>query len=465
MKLFTLGMNYFRNCWNSLTNIGVDEEAGIDESRYVRFTNVIALLTALAVLSYIPYSIYKSQNVLAALQVIDAICVISVIWLNYRSWHMLSRQAYLFIINSFVLINAFFIGYQGHAQDFFYISYIVPFLLFRISDYKNILVGVLMAVLFFNIYEHFYPYFSSYNLDMATQKGIYEINTWMKFVLFGVAIYNLAFYNYQSEKELETSNNKLRAQAEELKRSNKDLEQFAYIISHDLKAPVRNISSFMKLLLSRYGDSVQPTAKEFIELSKTSAERLSKQIEDLLAYCKVGRNLPAASTVDLNDMVKTIRLELGEKLNEGRASIIVQRRLPMLKNVHLSMVHHVLQNLIANGIKFNTSKFPEIKIDFKQEQDCVRFMVTDNGIGIEPGYEARLFQMFQRLHNNDKFEGTGIGLAVCKKIVNFYGGQIGYESQPGEGTTFWFTLPKSYMAPHASKSSDLTTRAEISVAA
>jgi light-regulated signal transduction histidine kinase (bacteriophytochrome) len=265
----------------------------------------------------------------------------------------------------------------------------------------------------------------------------------MKFVLFGVAIYILSYYNFTTETELALTNKKLEEQAEELKRSNNDLEQFAAIISHDLKAPVRNVSSFMTLLIRRYGGALEPDALNFIELSKNSTDRMARQIDDLLAYSKLGRDLPATGIVDVNILIETIRVELGEKIRDKNAAIIVDRHLPILRNVHSSMVHHILQNLIANGVKFNTNERPEVRINCIEAIDKYVFCIRDNGIGIDGAFQDKLFQMFKRLHTDSEFEGTGIGLAVCKKIVEYYGGIIWLESKKGEGTCFYFSLPKT----------------------
>ena len=248
---------------------------------------------------------------------------------------------------------------------------------------------------------------------------------------------------HQLEAELGAANKKIEQQATDLKRANDDLEQLAYIVSHDLKAPVRNISSFMKLILLKYGASFTGDAREFIEHSKLSAEQLSKQIDDLVSYCRVGRNLHPASTVDVEQMIKTIQAELSVKINERNAQIIVEQKLPVLHQVHSGMIHHVFYNLIDNAIKFNTNENIEVRVGSKEEDGSFKFSVTDNGIGIAPEYKGKLFQMFKRLHSDDQFEGTGTGLAVCRKIVTFYKGSIWLENEPGKGTTFYFTLPKS----------------------
>jgi signal transduction histidine kinase len=429
--------------WHCLTSVGADGITDEREAKYIRFSNVVATLTALAVFSYIPFSLYMGHYTLAVLQFIDTLCVLCVLLFNYWGYNSLARHAYLITVNGFVLINSCMIGYQSKVHEFFYISYIVPFLLFSVKDYKNIVIGVVVAILFFNLYFILYPYFESYNLDLNSQQTIYRINLWMKFVLFGVAIYILSYYNHISERQLEEANAKLTSKASELKRSNEDLEQFASIISHDLKAPVSNISSFMQLLQRRYASTLDKDANEFINLSKKSADRMAKQIEDLLSYSKMGRNLPTATLVDLNEVIKTIKIELGGKVLEKNAKITQIASLPTITKVHTSMIHHIFQNLVANGIKFNTNVAPEVVIDYQIQGSNYVFEVRDNGIGIDAAYKDKLFQMFKRLHSNEEFEGTGIGLAVCKKIVDFYGGDIWFDSKPGMGTSFFFTLPRN----------------------
>lgn len=438
-------LSILRDFWTCLTSVGASEGLEVHERKYVKFTNVIAVLTALAVFSYIPVSICQHQYLLAILQTIDTLFVLSVLWLNWRHYTNVARYTYIIVVNGFVYINSCFIGYASHVQDFFYISYIVPFLLFSARDYRNIVSGVLIAIGFFFIYEHTYQYFTGYNVNAAAQQAIYNTNIWMKFILFGLAIYILSYYNYSTEAELASSNDKLKQQAAELQRSNKDLEEFGSIISHDLRAPVRGISSFLTLLRRRYADQLDSSALEFIDMAQGSAERMSRQIEDMLSYSKVARNLPAPATVDVNAIVRIIQMELGERFKERNAQIIQRGELPPLREVHQTLIHHIFQNLISNGIKFNTAADPQVEISHYAEGDRHVFRIQDNGIGIDTQYSGKLFQMFKRLHTEEQFEGTGIGLAICKKIVNHYGGDIWFESQPGAGTSFFFSLPRRPM--------------------
>jgi len=433
--------------WYCLISVGLTSAVDEKEAKYIKFTNVVALLTAMSVVAYIPFSLFRGYYILGLLQSIDTVFVLTVLLFNHLGYHKTARHLYIFVINSFVLINSCFIGFDSRVHDFFYIAYIVPFLLFSVKDYKNIVAGVLTSIIFFNIYEVVYPHFVQYNLDATTQHMIYSINLWMKFVLFGVAIYILSYYNYSTETELALSNKKLEEQAEELKRSNNDLEQFAAIISHDLNAPVRNVSSLMDLLLRRYRHTMDAEAVNVIELSRDSTERMGRQIDDLLSYSKLGRNLPPAGPVDVSSLIATIQIELGEKIRAKKAVIIVENQMPVITHVHGSMMHHIFQNLISNGIKFNTNIKPEVRISCKLSGNNYLFSVRDNGIGIDDIYMDKLFHMFKRLHTDAEFEGTGIGLAVCKKIIDFYGGSIWLESEKGRGTYFYFTIPRRKSPP------------------
>ncbi len=428
--------------WICLTSVGTDKPVEEGDLKYVRYTNVVAVLTTLAVFLYIPYSLFTGNYLLAALQAVDTFCVLLVLGFNHKGYHKPARHLYFVVVNVFVLINSCFIGPQSGVQDFFYISYVVPFLLFSVKDYKNIIAGVLIPIGFFYLYRVVSPYFAKYNLDVPTQLHIANVNVWMKFVLFGLAIYILAYYNYKTENQLKRSYKIVREQTEELARSNKDLEQFAFVISHDMKTPVSNIGSFMGILKQNFSSALPPAGVQLVEQSETSAKRLANQIDDLLAYCKVDRNLPPAAHVDLNFVVDTINIEFGDKLRSRNAEIIVEKPLPVLGQLHTSMIHHVFQNLIANGIKFNTNEHPVVSIGWKvSDEGTLLFSVTDNGIGIDSRYKDKLFQMFRRLHNSSQFEGTGIGLAVCRKIINYYNGEIWFDSVNNQGTTFYFSLP------------------------
>ncbi|KTD27961.1 CHASE3 domain-containing protein [Legionella maceachernii] len=231
-------------------------------------------------------------------------------------------------------------------------------------------------------------------------------------------------------------NEQLNTTLDELQRSNTDLEQFAYIASHDLQEPLRVISNYTKLLEKRYKNRLDDDADDFINYIVDGAKRMQQLITDLLAYSRVTTKAKPCERVDPNLLLDDILAGLKELIHEKDVTIKYDK-LPMVW-ADPSQLRQVFQNLIANGIKFCTQK-PVITITGKKENDCITFCVEDNGIGIAPEYQERVFEIFKRLHTRDQYPGTGIGLAVCKKIITQHGGDIWIESALGEGSKFFFT--------------------------
>jgi light-regulated signal transduction histidine kinase (bacteriophytochrome) len=249
-------------------------------------------------------------------------------------------------------------------------------------------------------------------------------------------------------KKLHTLNNQLqqeiieRKQVEdELKRSNTELQQFAYVASHDLQEPLRMVSSYMQLLEKKYEDKLDETAKEFIAFAVDGATRMQGLIDDLLTYSRVGTKGKLFEPTDSESVLISAQDNLKVAIEESGA-IITHNPLPTV-NGDASQLVQLMQNLIGNGIKFNKGVTPQINISAASKNNKWLFSVSDNGIGIDPNQQERIFQIFQRLHNRTEYSGTGVGLAVCKKIVERHGGNIWVESEPGQGSTFFFTIPEN----------------------
>ncbi len=227
---------------------------------------------------------------------------------------------------------------------------------------------------------------------------------------------------------------------ENLLRSNKELEQFAYVASHDLQEPLRMVSSFTQLLSQRYKDKLDQDAQDFIQYAVDGAIRMQILINDLLDYSRVGTRGKNFSHVDMHTVLGQVVSNLNLKIQEKNA-LVTNDELPEVFADEGQMVQ-LLQNLIGNAIKFCKSS-PRIHIDAKEENEHYLFSVSDNGIGIEEQYFDKIFQIFQRLHPRDVYGGTGIGLAICKRIIERHGGKIWVESKPGKGSRFYFTILKS----------------------
>jgi PAS domain S-box-containing protein len=233
---------------------------------------------------------------------------------------------------------------------------------------------------------------------------------------------------------------RLRAVVADLARSNAELEQFAYVASHDLQEPLRMVSSFTQLLARRYQGKLGEDADEFIGFAVDGAQRMQELINDLLTYSRVGTRGLELQAVDLSQVVDQVVTDLAAATAEAQASV-TRDTLPTVLGDPIQL-RQLFQNLIANGIKFRRpGQPPLVHVSAIQAGGAWQFSVSDNGIGIEPQYQERIFALFQRLHSRAEYPGTGIGLAICKKIVERHGGQIRVDSEPGRGTTCVVRLP------------------------
>jgi PAS domain S-box-containing protein len=254
---------------------------------------------------------------------------------------------------------------------------------------------------------------------------------------FGVAI-NIEAIK-RAEEALRRVNEKLQEQAEELVATNKDLEQFAYVASHDLQEPLRAVGGFVTLLQQRYRGQLDEKADSYINAAVEGATRMQALINGLLEYSRVGTrgNVPAPAPA--GDALQQALANLQTLIQESDA-VLTADPLPVVQ-ADAHQLTHVFQNLIANAIKFRGERAPEIQVGARRQEAAWLFWVRDNGIGIDPQYNERIFVIFQRLHTRTQYPGTGIGLSICKRIVERHGGRIWVESQPGRGSTFYFTLP------------------------
>jgi signal transduction histidine kinase len=233
----------------------------------------------------------------------------------------------------------------------------------------------------------------------------------------------------------------LDAQARDLLRSNTELEQFAYVASHDLQEPLRKVTSFCQLLDDRYHDQLDDRARQYIDFAVDGATRMQTLINDLLSFSRVGRLSPEHATVDLNQVVADAIGNVARSIEETAATVTADV-MPTVSG-DASLLTAMVQNLINNAIKFRSEGVPpEIGLSVRQDGEFWLFTCADNGIGIESEYVERIFVIFQRLHPKDRYPGTGIGLAMCRKIVEYHGGSIWLDiDDRASGSTFRFTLP------------------------
>jgi PAS domain S-box-containing protein len=239
--------------------------------------------------------------------------------------------------------------------------------------------------------------------------------------------------------ERKQADEELKSTMIELKRSNQELKQFAYVASHDLQEPLRMVSSFTQLLERKYKNELDEEALEYINYAVDGAKRMQLLINDLLAYSRVNTKGGKLEDVDLEKVLDEVLFNL-EILIEENQAVITRDPLPKICADHRQIVQ-LFQNLITNGLKYRSDETPQIIISAQKENKYWLFSIADNGIGMDPQYRERIFQIFSRLHTHDEYEGTGIGLAIAKRIIVRHGGRIWVESELGEGSTFYFTIP------------------------
>ncbi|HXP52636.1 MAG TPA: ATP-binding protein [Bacteroidia bacterium] len=237
--------------------------------------------------------------------------------------------------------------------------------------------------------------------------------------------------------ELRNARLQLESKTRELERSNADLEQFAYVASHDLQEPLRTVSSYVQLLASRYGDKLDKDAHDFIGFAVDGSKRMKALISSLLDYSRVN-NIKPFTLIDTSSLVNEILTDMKDQVNET-GTVVGYNDLPKIYGDPL-LIGQLFQNLIGNSIKFKGERKPEIKITSVRKNGYYEFCVEDNGIGLNKEYSEKIFIIFQRLNHRDKYPGTGIGLSICKKIVERHGGKIWVDSVPGKGSKFYFTI-------------------------
>jgi light-regulated signal transduction histidine kinase (bacteriophytochrome) len=242
-------------------------------------------------------------------------------------------------------------------------------------------------------------------------------------------------------RERRRAGEQLKSNSEELARSNAELEQFAYVVSHDLQEPLRLVAGYMRLLAERYSDQLDKDAQEFIAYAADAAARMKGMITDLLAYSRTGKNGREIVAVDCEAALDQACADLRAAITESAAEIS-HGPLPTVPG-DAAQFTHLFQNLIGNAIKFRSQAPPRIHVSAELNGQEWVFSVRDNGIGLDTQFADRIFMVFQRLHAREQYPGTGIGLAIARKIVEHRGGRIWVESEPGKGATFHFTIPVS----------------------
>lgn len=349
----------------------------------------------------------------------------------YAGWYMTGRVLGITTQNINVFLLAVFLGYETRVIDFLIITTVIPLVLFNMSQKKWIAFCVSQNIVLYAAYHLFKSQLEGYGIPEADQLLLYNFCIPVKFINILVAVFIIINKRTEEERYLKNA-------VTELERVNEGLRQFAYVTSHDLKTPLRNISTYLQLLKRK--NQLDVESVEMVDSAVKSVKQLNQLITDIFLYTTTDFKNEKEEWVDLSELLQQIKEDTTAIFNEQQGQLLLPPQLPKIK-MNATQALQVFSNLIGNAIKYNRSKAPIVQLSCHSDEAYYTFTVTDNGIGIEEKYQHQIFELFKRLHTKEEYEGTGIGLAMCKKIIESHGGTIRVESTPGKGSSFIFTIP------------------------
>jgi light-regulated signal transduction histidine kinase (bacteriophytochrome) len=242
------------------------------------------------------------------------------------------------------------------------------------------------------------------------------------------------------QQELANESSEIELLSNKLAEVTKEMNQFTYIVSHDLQAPLRMVTGFLELLEKKYGDKLDESAKQYIDFAVKGAGKMKKLIFDLLEYSRLSTVVKEYAEVDLNEIVQEVKVKF-QTVIEETGTVVTTSHLPVIIADKAQMIQ-LFENLIGNALKFRNMEEPEISITLNKENDISSIAVKDNGVGFDSSFSEKIFIIFRRLYSDElKYSGTGIGLAICKKVAELHGGTVRAESEEGKGSIFYVTLP------------------------
>ena len=391
---------------------------------------IYIVFTKIAIFFYAFYDIQFSTNFtnLIAIPII-ATCL----FVAYKSWKKGNFSAKYYMFGGGLRLASIAIIYLKNAE----------FINWHIDNERILYTGILLDVVFLTLaIAHRFKILAS-EKEEVQEHAIFSLSE--KQNIINKQNHLLEQRVNERTSELQLALRREKEKEEKLMRSNRELTEFASIVSHDLRAPLRNINSFTQILMKRNKLKFDDKDFEYAQFIQSGVRQSTQLIEDLLNYSRMDKNIGDPIFLDLNELVLDVLNNNSHYLGEKNASFEINT-LPQVKG-HASLLTLIWQNLILNGLKYNDCEQPNITVGFDDIKGKTTFWVRDNGIGIASEYQEEIFRMFRRLHTSDKYEGTGIGLAFCKRVVEYYDGHIYFESTESEGTTFFFTLPKILYTP------------------
>jgi signal transduction histidine kinase len=423
--------NKIVDLYRRLSQVGVDRNTPERRRKYIVLSNSMNLttLTLIPPYSLLFYCLGIHKLALMLASVFLLFCFYH--YLTHRKRYFWSRTLMIFSVNVILGVYGVVLGRESGIHYLYFVFFTFPFLLYSLRNVALITFCCLSSVVPFCLI-HFGAFDPVIQMPTIALRIISVALILQTFCWLMLNILYLLKANQTAEENLHEAYQLLQAR-------NRDLEQFAYVASHDLQEPLRTVASYVELLDKQYTDSFDSTARKYMDYIVGSTHRLKKLIKDLLDYSRIGREYKPEKT-DIKSVVHETVADLQELINTSGATIEMAE-LPRAEG-YATDLKMLYLNLIGNAIKFRKPGSPiQVRLAAEPVGDYWKFSVKDNGIGIETPYLERIFIIFQRLHNQTEYEGNGIGLAHCKKIVEMHGGNIWVESEYGSGSTFYFTLP------------------------
>lgn len=434
-----------KNHWNNWLNTGIIASLSEQEHRKIQFLNELNGVAIILTIITISVYIFLQQWLLLTFSLTAMAIFLTTYWLNKNRYYAIARVFFIFSLVLYLTVSSIAVG-KTYEFDYTILA-IIGLPIFLFDDRKYHFLFALAALLSLGVCEIGYEWIEPVEVTM----DIPHISFFTKmFILIGVFFSmsdvktNILFYQKKSDLLIATiqeKNEELEKTYQQISQQNQELRQFAYVVAHDLKEPLRMISSYTQLLQRRLKHQLNENTTDLMAYVIKGVHRMRQLLTDLLAYATLDREEQRQEKVDLNKIIQDILQNLKVAISESHA-VITHPKLPTITANPTQMIQ-LFQNLLSNSIKFRGTKEPKITISVEEKPQYFLFAIKDNGIGIAPEYQEKIFGVFQRLHTRTQYEGTGIGLAICQKIVHNQGGKIWLESKEGEGTTFFITFPKS----------------------
>ncbi|MFK7949656.1 MAG: ATP-binding protein [Saprospiraceae bacterium] len=423
--------------WHKITNLGIKSEQSLSEKKRIKLLNRVVLLFS----AFVSIKFFQEIIVLDFTGLLITL-VIMTLFLTTLGFHYYNKivwaRAYFttMLIVATNMTNTVF-GH-GFGSEFGLFPIIIAIIIF----FETQKVRLLWIMSFFVCYLLSSLYLQ--NNEPILLENLSQSTYYFMFVSCSGAVFLATSFFMNENKNYDTQMvellEQLQIQNEGLAVANKELERFAFVASHDLKTPLRNINSFLNLIQRKMNKGQIEEIPEYLEFATLNAKRMYNLIEDILEFSRFTNSEISFQNEDMNEIISIAMSNMEDSIKSKNA-VIHCVELPNIISNKTQMIS-LFQNLITNGIKYNESEIPTINISYEDYDRKYKIFVEDNGIGIDEEYQERIFEMFYRLHNQGEYEGSGIGLSSCRKIVMYHGGEISLTSEIGKGTKFCITLPK-----------------------